>query len=187
MKLTNLSQRDRLHLRVYGDRINLIHQIACDFYGISLRECQHGKGGVLSTRARQNTHYLCRELLGQGCPLVIIGLVTGREGKPYDHASVLYSINRMNIYLFTKTPLDRYQYLDIRNEYHAIRDRVVYALEGVALPDEKKSKRVEIEFEGRLIQRADRHCKDVGVTRSAFIRSAVMEKLKKESNGLPLY
>lgn len=196
MKLTKLSQINRMHLRIYGERIRLIHQMVCDFYGITLADsCRHDRHNPFA-KSRQFTHSLCRELLGQGCPLFIIGYVTGTPDEPYSHCAVLHSINRVNTYLYTKTPLDRYEYLDIKNEHQSIRGHVVYALSQLEkygeVTHEAERKKVHIslgerstvmEFGNQSLQRMDRHCKDTGITRSFFIRTAILDKLKKEYNG----
>ena len=183
MKKINLSPNDEMHLALWEDKIKLIMDIVCKFYGLTPEQIYARDRHTNFRVARQLIHYLCRDQFGIACHYGTIGIVTG-GGNPYDHASVLHSYNTMGALLGEKTAMGRWANVDLRNEYQVIRGTVIYELNKLAKTNTTADYHIGIWLGEDTKNRLDAYCKSVNISRSKFIRNLIVDKFNELSNGI---
>jgi len=185
MKTVNLSPVDKMHLDVFKESIITVANCACKYYGIAIEQMKSRDRRATFIRARQITQYICRNEL-KGCPFAIIGYVTGVDGSPFDHNTVRNSYNKTHTKLKLKTPLGRYVYPEFRNEYQVVRGNAIYELSKCASPDLTHEGKLNFRLGRHLYHQFDKHCESTGITKSMFVRNAVINELNRIQNGLPV-
>ena len=183
MKTINLSPVDKMHLDVFKDKILAVAQCACQYYGITVSQMKSRNRHTGIIKARQIAQHICRNEL-KGCPLSIIGYVTGVPGRPYDHSTVRNSCNKTNTKLELKTPLGRYIHADFRNEYQVVRGNAIYKLSKMEPHDLSHEGKVNSRLGRKLYYKLNKHCESSGITKSMFIRNAVINELNRIQNGI---
>jgi len=188
MNIINLSPVEQLHVDIYGEKVAKIQELTGLFYGIPvevmLSKDQHYK----VIRARQMAQYLCRDIFGMGLPFAIIGYLFMRDGQSVDHNTVRHNYNLIGSMLREKTAFGRYVNNDLRNEHQVIRGNVIFSLTQMDSTfdphDITNKKGVTHSVLGiKLFNRLVEHCKSTGITRSMFIRNAIVKELNLIQNG----
>lgn len=186
MKVTNITPITRMHLTKSADKIKVIHQVCCDGYGITLKESQSGKQDIPIVRSRQMAQLLSRELLGNECPYHIIGYVVGGD-KVIDHATVRSNCRLLISYMEAKNPMGRYMNPDLRSEYDLCKKNAVLALAKINGETRLFHKSVKCTFEPETMTVLRKHCKEIDMPISKFIRSCILTEINRLQNGVHLF
>ena len=183
MKKIELSSYDKVHIETYGDRIEKIIDITCKFYNVSRDAMAAHRKIKIPMRARHLIMLMCRDIM-PGCPLYIIGYFVNPE-YPFDHNSVKHAIENARGSLYQKTATGRYANDELRNEYQVLRGNVLYELGKIGVAKDKTYVCNVHAWVGKdVYDKMHCHAQSTGISKSMFIRNAIVNELNRLSNGI---
>lgn len=183
MKIITLRPCDKLHIKVYGEGIELICKHVCDFYGVTIEQLRVKNKSEFNRIPRMFISGLCRDMFGRGCTNAVIGYYINR-----DHATVMSAVNRLQRELHERTALGRPMYPDLIREYNNLRAKIVFSL-GKIYPDFNPNDRGEYRsthcaMPKGLYDQVAKCAKDHGITISEFIKACAIKGIKNYENGI---
>lgn len=187
MRINELRPCDKMHIDEYGKGIELICQKVCDFYGVTLDQIKiHNKKAWMGV-PRRVIATLCRDMFGHDCTFHLIGHYLDR-----DHASVITMVNKLRSELSEKTLLGRPMYPDLIKEYNHLRSDIVFELHRLDNgfdPNQPKRRNytAHCALTKELYYELAECSKANGLTISSFLRTCVIEGVKKHKNGVPIF
>jgi len=183
MKKINLSPYDETNIKAYGESVLKIVDVACKYYGISHEKIGEHRKLRIPTRARHLVMLLSKELI-KGCPLYTIGYLINPD-FPFDHATTRHAIQVTEYAIKEKTALGRYKNPEIRNDHQILRGQVVYELGKIGvIPETYSEEKMHTRINKELSARLNTHCKNTGITKALFLRTAVINELNRIQNGV---
>ena len=186
MKVEKLTPIFRARLKLYGDKISAIHNVACKVYGISLKDSRSKSQALDVCHSRHMTFLISRQLLGVGCPYHIIGYVVGGNGTPIDHTTVRAAAIHLEKLLDSHDALGRYYNTDLRLEDAMIYNQCIPVIANMDVANNDNTESVHIYLSKELKGKLAAHCKTIHIKQGAFIRVCLMELFNKGQYELHL-
>lgn len=184
MKVINLTPNDNIQLVLYEDKIRKIREVVCNFYGVSIEDCQGNSRKDKIMKARKFSEYFPRDIYGLSVHFSIIGYVLNPD-NPKDHASVRHNYTDTLSKLNDKTRTGKFVNVDLRNECQTMRGLIIYELDkmdSLLAPLPNNTGRVSIYVGSDIVNRLSLHCKNTGMSKSHFVRAAIINALNTAQN-----